>query len=128
MPGAGTIWLLRKVFFRLASPVSSLPSRKLGESNCPSDCTTAAEGGGYWLTCFTGRTQLVEFVLRENAYRRRMMAEIALTLIARQSDITGTVPTAGKTLTHAGTTFRVLAVGKTAGGSSYEFDLGNANR
>jgi len=38
------------------------------------------------------------------------------------------VPTAGKTLTHAGTTFRVLAVGKTAGGSSYEFDLGNANR
>jgi hypothetical protein len=57
-----------------------------------------------------------------------MMAEIALTLIARQSDITGTVPTAGKTLTHAGTTFRVLAVGKTAGGSSYEFDLGNANR
>ena len=36
-----------------------------------------AVGGGYWLTCFTGRTQLVELVLRENAYRRRMMAEIA---------------------------------------------------
>jgi hypothetical protein len=35
-----------------------------------------ARGGGYWLTAFTARTQLVEFVLRENAYRRRMMAEI----------------------------------------------------
>jgi hypothetical protein len=35
-----------------------------------------AVGGGFWLTAFTARTQLVEFVLRENAYRRRMMAEI----------------------------------------------------
>jgi hypothetical protein len=35
-----------------------------------------ANGGGYWLTAFIARTQLVEFVLRENAYRRRMMAEI----------------------------------------------------
>jgi sugar lactone lactonase YvrE len=35
-----------------------------------------AAGGGYWLTAFTGRTQLVEFVLRENDYRRRMMEEI----------------------------------------------------
>ena len=33
-------------------------------------------GGGFWLTAFAARTQLVEFVLRENAYRRRMMAEI----------------------------------------------------
>ncbi|MBR0949279.1 hypothetical protein [Bradyrhizobium canariense] len=36
-----------------------------------------ASGGGYWLTAFTARTQLIEFVLREPAYRRRMMAEIA---------------------------------------------------
>jgi hypothetical protein len=35
-----------------------------------------ASGGGYWLTAFAARTQLVEFVLRESAYRRRMMAEI----------------------------------------------------
>ncbi len=35
-----------------------------------------AQGGGYWLTAFIARTQLVEFVLREPAYRRRMMAEI----------------------------------------------------
>lgn len=55
-------------------------------------------------------------------------AEIALTLIVRQLDIAGTVPTAGKAVTHAGTSYRVLAVGKTAGGSSYEFDLGSVNR
>lgn len=36
----------------------------------------AATGGGFWLTAFVARTQLVEFVLREPAYRRRMIAEI----------------------------------------------------
>ncbi|WIM11563.1 hypothetical protein [Enhydrobacter sp.] len=36
-----------------------------------------AGGGGFWLTAFAARTQLVEFVLRENAFRRRMMREIA---------------------------------------------------
>lgn len=41
----------------------------------PSRLSPAATGG-FWLTAFTARTQLVEFVLRENAYRRRMMAEI----------------------------------------------------
>lgn len=41
----------------------------------PSRLSKAA-AGGYWLTAFTARTQLVEFVLREPAYRRRMMAEI----------------------------------------------------
>ena len=35
-----------------------------------------ARGGGWWLTAFIARTQLVEFVLRETAYRKRMMAEI----------------------------------------------------
>jgi hypothetical protein len=35
-----------------------------------------ASGGGYWLTAFVGRSLLVEFVLREPAYRKRMMAEI----------------------------------------------------
>ncbi|WP_114912707.1 SMP-30/gluconolactonase/LRE family protein [Acidibrevibacterium fodinaquatile] len=41
----------------------------------PSRITPAAEGG-FWLTAFTARTQLVEFVLQETAYRRRMMREI----------------------------------------------------
>ena len=35
-----------------------------------------AAGGGFWLTAFAARTQLLEFVLREPAYRRRMIAEI----------------------------------------------------
>ncbi len=35
-----------------------------------------ASSGGYWLTAFVARSLLVEFVLREPAYRRRMMAEI----------------------------------------------------
>ncbi|MBR0752401.1 hypothetical protein JQ604_09410 [Bradyrhizobium jicamae] len=35
-----------------------------------------ANGGGFWLTAFAARTQLVEFVLREPGYRRRMIAEI----------------------------------------------------
>ena len=37
---------------------------------------TAAPDGGYWLTAFAGRTQLVEFVLREDAFRKRMLAEV----------------------------------------------------
>jgi hypothetical protein len=35
-----------------------------------------AVAGGFWLTAFAARTQLIEFVLREPAYRKRMMAEI----------------------------------------------------
>lgn len=36
----------------------------------------AASGGGAWLTLFAPRTRLVEFVLREDAYRRRMLQEV----------------------------------------------------
>ncbi len=36
----------------------------------------AAAGGGYWLTCFALRTQLVEFVLREPEFRKRMLKEV----------------------------------------------------
>ena len=35
-----------------------------------------ASPDGYWLTAFTARSLLVEFVLREPAFRKRMMAEI----------------------------------------------------
>ena len=35
-----------------------------------------ASFGGYWLTLFAARNQLVEFVLREATYRRRMIAEV----------------------------------------------------
>jgi hypothetical protein len=36
----------------------------------------SASCGGWWLTAFVARTQLVEFVLREPAYRKRMLAEV----------------------------------------------------
>ncbi|MBV8924834.1 MAG: hypothetical protein JOZ74_05635 [Bradyrhizobium sp.] len=35
-----------------------------------------ASDGGFWVTAFTARTQLIEFVLREGAYRKRMMREV----------------------------------------------------
>jgi hypothetical protein len=41
----------------------------------PSRMAPAADGG-FWLCCFVCRTQLVEFVLREPAYRRRMLREV----------------------------------------------------
>jgi sugar lactone lactonase YvrE len=51
-------------------------SSLLAELPCyPSRMTPAADGG-YWLSCFVSRTQLVEFVLREPAYRERMLAEV----------------------------------------------------
>jgi hypothetical protein len=36
----------------------------------------SASGGGFWLTAFTARTQLIEFILRERGYRKRMMREV----------------------------------------------------
>jgi hypothetical protein len=41
----------------------------------PSRLSPAADGG-YWLSAFICRTQLVEFVLRQKAYRTRMMKEV----------------------------------------------------
>lgn len=37
----------------------------------------ASNDGGFWLTLFCSRTQLVEFVLKENDYRQEMMRTIA---------------------------------------------------
>jgi hypothetical protein len=35
-----------------------------------------ASSGGYWLTFYSVRNQLVEFILREETYRSRMLAEV----------------------------------------------------
>ncbi len=37
---------------------------------------TGGRAGGYWLSCFAPRSQLQEFVLREDRYRNKMMAEV----------------------------------------------------
>jgi hypothetical protein len=48
----------------------------LAELPCYPSRMTPAAAGGFWLACFVSRTQLVEFVLREPAYRQRMLAEV----------------------------------------------------
>lgn len=48
----------------------------LAELPCYPSRMTPAASGGFWLACFVSRTQLVEFVLREPAYRKRMLAEV----------------------------------------------------
>ena len=35
-----------------------------------------AFNAGYWLTFYSVRNQLVEFILREETYRKRMLAEV----------------------------------------------------
>lgn len=37
----------------------------------------AASDGGAWLATYAGRGQLIEFVLRQHAYRKKMMEEVA---------------------------------------------------
>ena len=65
-------WRHRLVLMTPSAP----PKIVLGHLPVYPSRLTKASGGGYWLTAFTARTQLVEFVLREPGYRRRMMAEI----------------------------------------------------
>lgn len=55
-------------------------------------------------------------------------AEVKLTLTVEQSAIEGEPPKAGKAATFGGGSYRILSVGKTPGGSTYEFDLGDPNR
>lgn len=64
--------------------VSRVTSRATGNNKTPAidrlpgyPCRFArAEDGGFWLSLFCSRTQLVEFVLKENDYRREMMKTI----------------------------------------------------
>jgi hypothetical protein len=42
----------------------------------PARIAAAADGKGAWLALFAPRRQLTEFVLREHAYRKRMMDEV----------------------------------------------------
>jgi hypothetical protein len=47
-----------------------------GEWVCYPSRMAASSRGGVWVSCFACRTQLVEFVLRETAYRKRMLQEV----------------------------------------------------
>ena len=75
---AGTeVWVSESWSHRVQAVAGGKRGRAVTDSlpGYPSRISTAA-GGGFWLTCFALRTQLVEFVLREHAYRKRMLAEI----------------------------------------------------
>jgi hypothetical protein len=79
LPDGGVIvsesWRHRLVKFRRGDPepeviLSDLPAY-------PARISPTASSGGAWLALFAPRRQLTEFVLREAAYRNRMMAEVA---------------------------------------------------
>ncbi len=76
LPGSGGVLLSEswrhQVLLRGATGATPVLAELPGY---PSRMTPAADGG-FWLSCFVCRTQLVEFVLREPAYRQRMIAEI----------------------------------------------------
>ncbi len=59
----------------LAAPAGTTRALVAELPGYPSRLAPASDGG-FWLSCFACRTQLVEFVLREDRYRKRMMAEI----------------------------------------------------
>ena len=62
---------------RLARISGSVPTPVLSDlPGYPSRLCKSANGG-YWLCVFAPRSQLIEFVLREKAYRERMMRELA---------------------------------------------------
>ncbi len=61
---------------RVATHSNGATQRLLAELPGYPSRLASARDGGFWLACFICRTQLVEFVLREDAYRQRMLAEI----------------------------------------------------
>jgi len=71
------VWVSESWSHRVRAVADGKRGRSITDSlpGYPSRMSPAA-AGGFWLTCFTLRTQLVEFVLREHAYRKRMLAEI----------------------------------------------------
>jgi hypothetical protein len=71
------VWISESWRHRIVA-ISPQGSRRVVLDHLPAypSRITQASSGGFWLTAFIARTQLVEFVLRESAYRRRMMKEI----------------------------------------------------
>ena len=76
----GTMWVSESWRHRVMAFDAGKTTRAITDAlpGYPSRITPASteQGGGYWLTCFTLRTQLVEFVLREPTFRKRMLKEI----------------------------------------------------
>lgn len=76
LPGAGGVLASESWRHRVVRIAGGRTAPWLAELPGYPSRMAAAGDGGVWLSCFVCRTQLVEFVLREDAYRRRMLAEI----------------------------------------------------
>jgi hypothetical protein len=71
---ASEAWRHRVV--ALDQKAAKLPRAALSDLPAYPARIAPASGGGFWLAFFAPRNQLVEFVLREEAYRRRMVSGI----------------------------------------------------
>lgn len=60
----------------LAADTPSAPREMLAALPAYPGRLCRSASGGYWLACFSVRSQLQEFVLREDRFRRKMIAEI----------------------------------------------------
>ena len=76
LPMTGAVLVSESWRHRVRSLGSGASLPLLADLPCYPSRMAAAKAGGFWLSCFVCRTQLVEFVLREPSYRQRMMAEI----------------------------------------------------
>jgi hypothetical protein len=61
---------------RIDATKASRPALALTDPPAYPGRIAPAAKGGYWLTFFAVRNQLVEFILRENDYRQRMIKEV----------------------------------------------------
>lgn len=72
----GQLWFSESWRHRVCRLDQDGPKRLLQDLPGYPSRLTPASGGGWWLTVFVCRTQLVEFVLREDTYRQRMVASM----------------------------------------------------
>lgn len=73
---AGQVWTSESWRHRMVAIGAGKPTPVLEHLPGYPSRMVPAQGGGYWLSVFACRTQLVEFVLRERAYREAMMASM----------------------------------------------------
>jgi len=78
--GAGTALLVSEAWrhrvIELPLDTPSAPREALAALPAYPGRICTSPSGGYWLACFSVRSQLQEFVLREDRFRRQMIAEI----------------------------------------------------
>jgi hypothetical protein len=67
-------WRHRVLAFKSRGP--NAPQAVLSDLPAYPGRIASAQGGGFWLALFAPRNQLVEFVLREDTYRRRMIDSV----------------------------------------------------